>query len=155
MKKFAKYLPIEGEIKKYDNALNPSNKKVVRVNAACLKNLVTREWKKVKLFLCSRDIQVGDKVKIEGGFKNNYIIDRKEQITELNYKVIGKISSDAVWVTEGMEFDEDEWSLFGYYSNTPYVLEGLMKNPEYQEEYKEMYHDFVVKIKCPTCKQFH
>ena len=63
MKKyFTKYLPVEDKIKENDKALNPGNGKVVTVNEACLKNLVDDDWKKVKLFLCDKDIQVGDKV---------------------------------------------------------------------------------------------
>ena len=171
---FAKYLPIEGEIKKDDNALNPSNKKVVRVNAACLKNLVTPEWKKVKLFLCSRDISIGDKVRRPSGFSErpdleftvNSIGERdgkklyKEgdenyhtKGTEENtYKVIGEISPDAIWVTEGMEFDDDELLKTIIYkcrepeNNIPLhvePLEGCIVNNTF------------IKIKCPTCKQFH
>lgn len=141
---FAKYLPIEGEIKKDDNALNPSNKKVVRVNAACLKNLVTSEWKKVKLFLCSRDIQLEDYKEIE---KIYIFHDGSEQ----PFKVVGEISSDVVWVTEGMEFDEDElgfkmeefilkpWSELDLEAGFKLLKDGTWK----------------VGIKCPTCKTYH
>jgi len=171
---FAKYLPIEGEIKKDDNALNPSNKKVVRVNAACLKNLVTPEWKKVKLFLCSRDISIGDKVRRPSGFSErpdleftvNSIGERdgkklyKEgdenyhtKGTEENtYKVIGEISPDAIWVTEGMEFDEGELSKVLYYTD---------REPENHVPIDvcpiEGYtlSKTVFRIKCPTCKTYH
>lgn len=107
MKKyFAKYLPVEEEIKKEDYALNPSNRKIVRVNAACLKNLVTPEWKKVKLFLCSRDVQVGDKCwTTVGGCYDTFQEGYDKQYW---FKVIGEISPDAIWVKEGDEFDEDE-----------------------------------------------
>lgn len=59
---------------------------------------------RVKLFLCSRDIQVGDKV-IDS-------IDGKEYEVKSGFlppemvKVIGEISSEATWVKEGDEFDE-------------------------------------------------
>jgi hypothetical protein len=196
MKKyFCKYLPVEGEIKEGDICYFTQFKEFgtatmvydelcfvsfPQESKGSLTSPISRnldDKRPYKLFLCSRDISIGDKVRRPSGFSErpdleftvNSIGERdgkklyKEgdenyhtKGTEENtYKVIGEISPEAVWVAEGMEFDEDEWSLFGYYSNTPYVLEGLMKNPEYQEEYKEMYHDFVVKIKCPTCKQFH
>lgn len=86
--------------------------------------------KPIKLFLCSRDIQVGDKV------NNNNIIKTIEQNKGSNpdeiklleddlthwftfeqgglstnkdtFKVIGEISPDAIWVKEGDEFDEDK-----------------------------------------------
>lgn len=142
---FAKYLPIEGEIKKDDNALNPSNKKVVRVNAACLKNLVTLEWKKVKLFLCSRDIQVGDKFIHPNDLSKTFTatedtIDWHSTID--TFKVIGEISPKDVWVKEGMEFDEKEiqrhmGKIYG--TDEPYKLKA----------------DIIIKIQCPTCKTYH
>jgi len=112
-KYFAKYLPVEGEIKEDYMALNPSNNKIVRVNKACLKNLVTSEWKKVKLFLCSKDIQVED-------YKEPGKIYIFHDGSEEPFKVIGEISPDAVWVTEGMEFDDDELG---------FKMDGFIQNP--------------------------
>lgn len=161
---FAKYLPIEGEIKKDDNALNPSNKKVVRVNAACLKNLVTPEWKKVKLFLCSRDIQVGDDIQHTSGENGvcdeiigdalHFSGDIEGHYSSINqwFKVIGKISPDAVWVKEGMEFDKGELSKVLYYTD---------REPENHVPIDvcpiEGYtlSKTVFRIKCPTCKTYH
>jgi len=154
---FAKYLPIEGEIKKDDNALNPSNKKVVRVNAACLKNLVTPEWKKVKLFLCSRDIQASDKVSATGRVFQE--LNKEDYDTEIIksgehgfFKIIGEISKNAIWVTEGMEFDEGELSKVLYYTD---------REPENHVPIDvcpiEGYtlSKTVFRIKCPTCKTYH
>lgn len=63
------------------------------------------------LMICSRDIKVGDKVR--GDEISFDVLIKDEQALELaiatnHYKVIGKISPSAIWVKEGMEFDEDE-----------------------------------------------
>ena len=148
---FCKYLPVEGEIKKGDYFYDGSENGVFQAQIDMEQK---GGCKKVKLFLCSRDISIGDKVRRPSGFSErpdleftvNSIGERdgkklyKEgdenyhtKGTEENtYKVIGEISPDAVWVTEGMEFDEDECD----WNDT------------------NKYHDFI-EIKCPTCKQFH
>lgn len=83
---------------------------------------------KLKLFLCSRDIQVGDRVetirdtkgivalindkgvfvKIDDFDYSSYVDKHHHYKKESVYKVIGEISPEATWVTEGMEFEEDE-----------------------------------------------
>jgi hypothetical protein len=85
MKKyFAKYLPVEGEIKK------------------------------VKLFLCSRNIEVGDKYYYNGTetdicdseIRLEQIKEQEEKHGQKRFKVIGEISPEAIWVKEGDEFNE-------------------------------------------------
>lgn len=127
---------------------------------------------RVKLFLCSRDIQVGDKVwsnfdGILGEGKYNRIEDNysyfinphgeeimlltKEEVPTHNFfKAIGEISPDAVWVKENDEFDESDVKLDLTLCN----VEGEWKEADgirwsaYREE-------SFVGIKCPTCKHFH
>ena len=106
MKKyFAKYLPVEGEIKEGDHFDS--------VNGELPGSLHTR------LFLCSRDIQVGDMAKDLNQPLTDFYVDEKnlELIKKGNddfyehmnlYKVIGEISSEATWVKEGDEFDKEE-----------------------------------------------
>lgn len=152
MKKyFAKWLPVEGEIKEGDKVRH--NGKIV---TALKKEGEGDTWKtdgfptygsnlqKVKLFLCSRDIQVGDTYFWEG---NKYICDSTIHLGALmaienvhpldRYKVIGEISPEATWVTEGMEFDENEVEI-----TTPFSV--LL----------EKYLPIRVKILGP-CKHFH
>lgn len=114
---FAKYLPVEGEIKEGDKVLvsrpmgafigTVVSNKIVSDNNVLMYSLNEVEKAKVKLFLCSRDVKMGDKVKIEGGSFNDYEIDREEQIFNghLFYKIIGEISPEATWIKEGDEFD--------------------------------------------------
>jgi len=120
---FAKYLPVEGEIKEGDKIL--WNGKITTAIDTVYSNLT----KKVKLFLCSRSIQVGDEVyptkymfeagSIVGGFKEDsntifYFKGKDPKILKNLHstgnwgKVIGEISKEAIWVKEGDEFDEEE-----------------------------------------------
>jgi hypothetical protein len=110
---FAKYLPVEGEIKEGDLISGPTG----LVYATPLE--YTSAFKKVKLFLCSRDIQVGDKIKstqdervltvnkIKINDRHTIYYDKnKHWFSELEaFKVIGEISPDATWVNEGDEFE--------------------------------------------------
>ena len=129
---FAKYLPAEGEIEPGDFYLFYG--KITQCNVSILKELEElygrpmTEYQKVKLFLCSRGIKVGDEVAhIETNTKFKVIhIDIVSQLISPpivtkylvggNFaykqdecvKPIGEISSAAIWVKEGMEFDEDD-----------------------------------------------
>lgn len=153
MKYFAKYLPVEGEIKEGDKVFytgkqldfpeavyevldNVKQKMSVKsagglgieytktpTTGAYLKigyNIFVGEHlQKVKLFLCSRDIQVVDKVFCLDVHYNNPLHPPEKYIDPWRIrgegdtckaciKVIGEISPEAVWVKEGDEFDEDQ-----------------------------------------------
>ena len=107
---FAKYLPVEGEIKMGDKFFEEGLGIGTRRNKEGL-----YDFQKVKLFLCSRDIQVGDEVQL---YKSGFELGDKVKITSesnleiakmgMGFKVIGEISSEATWVKEGDEFDETE-----------------------------------------------
>jgi len=130
---FAKYLPVEGEIKIGDRVESESSgkQKVLVTGITKRGDYITDEpdfyepdsyfvlpKKKAKkfskqLFLCSRDIQVGDtvKMKFSDGLKDWECsnVGRLEAAKHNgSFKVIGGISSEAKWVKEGDEFDEDE-----------------------------------------------
>lgn len=122
---FAKYLPVEGEIKKgdwiiYSNLINS-------IPIQFLEGELAGFEKKIKLFLCGRDIQLGDKLTDKYG-KNEYVYEgfdergnyfvtnttfpygncSKEYFEDCFIKVIGETSPEAIWVKEGDEFDEEE-----------------------------------------------
>lgn len=87
---FAKYLPVEGEVKDGDYAINSAGS----IAQYLVNNDESRKFQKVQLFLCSRDIQVGDTFIDEKGYK--YVYDEKDFSEEYfeNYKpckVIGPI----------------------------------------------------------------
>ncbi len=129
---FAKYLPVEGEIKEGDTFLEHGisyrllHKKVDEW-VICTLNLekqfstVCKNPVKSKLFLCSKDIQVGDKAIYENkeviitGYDERFLIWEFEGMPapvdydkKLLFKIIGEISPEATWIKEGDEFDEYE-----------------------------------------------
>lgn len=163
---FAKYLPVEGEIKEGD---------YIDTLGGVIQKLHKGEIpfpfsKKHKLFLCSRDIQVGDKVErfesdsywgeyhkgkevreIKPTAKGS--LDNGESLLILLggggevvgnwfymrefFKVIGEISPEAIWVKEGDEFEDIEINKYAQVWDT-----------------RVGYREFV-QIRCPTCKNFH
>lgn len=159
MKKyFTKYLPVEGEIKEGDWVRSPGTGAIFVWDEDLLR---VEGDQKMKLFLCSRDIQVGDRVydiqsqlygKItEGGnlidTYNMLREDEMELIATLDpIKVIGEISPEAAWVTEGMEFDEEEIRAVD-------KEEKIEIHPDYVDDWgrEDIYWEFT----CPTCKRFH
>lgn len=122
-----------------------------------------------KMSLCSRDIRLGDEITWTGAGTNagetpfGYKMKHDTPLTfgkmHQNWiKVIGEISPEAVWVTEGMEFNENQvikgykgWSINGvpgwhsekeFREFTTYLPGIQLINP-------------ICKIECPTCKTFH
>ncbi len=180
MKKFAKYLTVEGEIEVPCIVLETlTNGKTELFQVDNFNDINLETQKLAKLFLCSRDIQVGDKVQKN---PSNWLIsdfdswgrgDGLAEVLEIIddstidvrweggrcyetpnevLKVIGEISPKAVWVTEGMEFDEDEIGFF--------IAEIFDEESENDSiiDYKTWSKTEGIKyigIKCPTCKQFH
>lgn len=191
---FAKYLPIEGEIKvgeKYINLVfgltepykeggehkgnySTCEDRVVETRTKYQNNDMAFNGskhsmkKKVKLFLCTRAIQVGDKIKFQAGNEwfEDEVINILESLPEryalknpdlswiskeLAFKVIGEISEGAIWVKEGMEFDEEDLSFYvsSHHSEQSYsmTLNGFFDCNWQGEKY--------IKVKCPTCGHFH
>lgn len=122
MKYFAKYLPVEGEIKEGDFCSLKEMEgwtKILPFEKTIGKTYI--EIKKYKLFLCSRDIQVGDRVynivshttfvveKIDDSTGEVYYLAHEVLSPARNtIKVLGEISPEATWVKEGDEFEESE-----------------------------------------------
>jgi hypothetical protein len=174
---FAKYLPVEGEInegnicrEKYP--INPKIINVIRINNdGMIKVKEDSLWyapdalQKVKLFLCSRDIEIGDAVKYQDfdGSLTDYTVKKtgdKNDMSTLNrvcnkggyvqgkyYKVIGEISSQATWVKEGEELDEENIVFAVYEPWEPWAQLPY-------EEWEETCDMKDIKIKGP-CGHFH
>lgn len=129
-----------------------------------------------KLFLCSRDIQVGDKVNndrrnIIGAEITSFDSNKTTLMlkggnlkykfdTAANaecFKVIGEISPDATWVTEWMEFDEEDIDIIYYHPEKVsgvrekgYLL-ALKKFPDFYQGYMPF-----ARFRCPSSpKHFH
>lgn len=112
---FAKYLPVEGEIKPpciVLETLTTGEKQLFQVDTK--NDIDIKNQQLVKLFLCSRDVQVGDKVyEILSDKSIGDEFEWTSEIAKYNdsepcFKVIGEISTDATWVKEGDEFDEEK-----------------------------------------------
>lgn len=144
MKYFTKYLPVERELKsqiwQWYNNVNNTGWELIScsdMDAIIAHGLEPQpRFRRVKLFLCSRDIQVGDKVK-SPVYEEDLVAKSHELLNGAYhncFKVIGEISLDAVWVTEGMEFEEDD-------VHKCFVPDAWPTG--------------TVKIKCSQCKHFH
>lgn len=146
MKYFAKYLPVEGQIKEGDKVTGYKGDVESERMAGFMNAVDTGDFKKLKLFLCSRDIQVDDKVEVP-------LLTDTRQANANNlkffkeckgYKVIGEISPDALtYVKEGDEFDEYK---IGYWGTHGAEIDTLQFGTQGYIQY--------CKIKGP-CKHFH
>lgn len=166
-KYFTKYLPVEGEVQEGGKFLH--TKTGLIETAIHVHGPHTHPHKPVKLFLCSRDIQVGDKY-----FNTDYNLYRTalkfaatspdlvyfDESTVFDYredciKVVGEVSPDAVWVTEGMEFDETDLALMNQANLPTPITDGvnLHSNPHVKDLLSS--GTFKIGIRCPTCKTFH
>ncbi len=144
---FAKYLPVEGEIKEGDWYKSPSGSILSQHNGT---ELLPDGWYKVKLFLCSRDLNYGDEVTCINPYSVNYLKKSKHfefGDTESWAKVIGEISPEAKWVKEGDEFDEDN-IYFQDCGKHVECCDGDCKFPNWKGG------EFI-QIKCPTCEKFY
>lgn len=161
---FTKYLPVEGEIKEGDSvAFNGDTTNVFKIGPKV--TVLLEKDKKVKLFLCSRDIQVGDKFTQKGidmlhptarftciGFTKDGDIkddDNHAYAAATVYKVIGEVSPEAIWVKEGMEFEESEVKITHIDDESIIIDRDSMSGDPVFGSKK------IIKIKCSQCKTFH
>lgn len=148
---FAKYLPVEGEIKEGDKCLMylGSNYLLPTIQTYDGVSHLGKEDKLMKFFLCSRDIQVGSKFTwgniktriedvVEHILKDGRIIDSsgtyhtiEDTFLEFDFKVIGEISPEATWVEEGDEFT------FGKIDNNGYICPYNQEDEKYIEFWTE------------------
>ena len=147
-KYFAKHLPVEGGILPNEDFVHKLMPGVLHTNKD-LTPINHQDYQKVKLFLCSRDIQVGDRFRFQGTVANlsqEYLAisnDEESDDYKINigvtgrydFKVIGEISPDAKWVKEGMEFNEEE--VCGIYPQS-YEDDTLVPINEFEKYVTEM-----------------
>lgn len=180
---FARYLPVEGEIKDKALVLDKDRNKIGHItypdNADGIYEVEYLDgtsggcdhFELVKLFLCSRDIQVGDRIwNQHSGYGKVMEIDEENQYLGVKYdiedweceedfkyiiEVIGEISPEAIWVKEGDEFDESQINKQFYNDSgvsSPWQDEielGYIAWEDIDLKYKR------IQIQCPTCKKFH
>lgn len=173
---FVKYLLVDGEIKKGDYFVNLNDDEtygeVEKLTIDDFSDYADCDWtdncKKVELFLCSRLLKSGDKVMVESDKNITRTIDHFEAIlpsgvfvftdgtfahTSQVFKVLGRVSPNAIWVNEGDEFDEKDTERYVIARDNLPVIP-LSWGNELNKQDSEMYKD-AYKIKCPTCKTFH
>lgn len=118
---FAKYVPVEEEIKEGDLYSCPHKGHALKIDGLPLAHppkMVICEYGqggalcpdcyKVKLFLCSRDFESGDRVQKSDSLSKYWDLESQNDVRIAKeqgfFKVIGEISPDATWVKEGDEF---------------------------------------------------
>lgn len=164
---FIKFLPVEGEIKEGDTYTKSGDPTVhtskmtymtdsVGVKTPLLDHtLWSMTLQKTLPHLCSRDIQVGDKVwgsTTDGsGYKEHYITsDQREvdlAIASGDFKSLGIISPDATWVYDGMEVREEDVRM---------VMEGLEKTLLPWNHFLPKPLSATFKLRCPSSpNHFH
>jgi len=169
---FAKYLPVEGEIKSKEKFMWMDNNSLdvadIELTPSIFKNQKELNLKPVKLFLCSRDVKVGDTVYKEPPFNTEYELKKQFVgmlwVTDLDlenpnptivskeplkgyYKVIGEISPNAKWVKEGDEFDNKELALI--------LSDGFnLKFEDIRVWVDDFIRNYPIAIKCPCCNTF-
>lgn len=180
MKYFAKWLPVDGEIRSGDHFwdIYPNGYKDLSLLAggdnSPLKQPPGRNYQKVQLFLCSRDIHEGDRMEchveigepphtIARGICVRYISENhtytfKDDRPEYGnsnvgasycYKVIGPISPNATWVVEGMELTDDDIEKGG--GHILFWDGNIMSHWSKQKDDVFKY----IKLKCPSCYTHH
>lgn len=166
MKYFTKYLPVEGEIKEGDRFLHATTNTIEKA----VHGSHIPPHKLVKLFLCTSEIKLGDEVIHNEITSTPVTVDNivkgsvwfqetpgKYAVRDC-YKVIGEVSPEAVWVTEGMEFDEEQIQGIGCYKKHPMdsiYFEDLESFTKFFTEHPSIKYRPVIKFECPTCKTFH
>ncbi len=79
------------------------------------------QFRKLKLFLCSTDVQIGNELYYPNGMGPEIMDDTEKHKAWIEqhglFKIIGEISREATWVKEGDEFDKEELALNGIWQN--------------------------------------
>jgi hypothetical protein len=106
---FAKYLAVEGQIKSGEIGISINN-----VMYTHQPHLPDEYGKPTRLFLCSKDIRVGDTanyfIETIPGMQSLVVTEDNKTSLAVNhgFKILGEVSLEATWVTEGTEFSESE-----------------------------------------------
>lgn len=176
MKYFAKFLPTEGTMEHATGLNQAEIGEIIDLkNRGFYKYLVEGKFQKMGLFLCSRDIKVGDEILIIKHSTSSEVLDKrivegyKEEFDafrikdggyigrSISIKPIGEISKDAIWVKEGDEFEDDEINKQFYDDSGSEDSEWFNWCPLHTEEdWRETPENWKrIQIKCLTCKNFH
>lgn len=171
---FAKWLPVEGEPigygEKYINKIFKLTKEGINVKSHIHdtfgKYLIETRTKrennddtfrgrdqyivKMKLFICSRDLHIGDTVLYPDTLQKVKVKNEAASYKIYGcFKVIGEISSEATWVKAGDKFNEDELIL-GSSTNEHKIRLDIRTPIPFGEEYR-----WIIYVKNASCGHFH
>lgn len=186
MSYIAKYLPVEGEIKEGDRFLSKWRKEhkffwYPRVDSMSDTHYIWENTpydksdaeSKVKLFLTSTNINFGEEVialdtplvKFRWNEQSKHAAEIANSL-HLYVKIIGEISSGAIFVKEGDKFDEEDIRIVWWPNKSSKSGFGSFESMEIANTYTEFIENgyvekyksevvYEIQIKCPTCKTFH
>jgi len=175
-KYFTKYLPVEGEIFQNNQFLFKDNLyKAGQIDQDRVedfnhdKTFPLSQCKKVKLFLCTSEIKLGDTWYSDWfhPYPNGEVADTNTKVMDANmsvggpndehhpFKVVGEVSINAVWVTDRMEFEENEVEIHVNHRKFPDMSFLLSDWEEYRTLKNKTNRNLLTKLLCPTCKTFH
>lgn len=174
MKKyFVEWLPTIDTIKVGDRVIHPSynDGNPIKVTTDTEADVLSDGGQNTKLFLCSKDINVGDKViepcTYDGTMREYTVVKTPEKfrrdvpaginpevnsgnpisLNQFTFKLIGQISPNATWVKAGDEFEKSE---------VQYNIRKELNNFESGMDWTHCEYDVIIffKIKGP-CGHFH
>ena len=139
-KYFTKFLPVEGEIKEGDKFLDHTDNLIKDAHIPEIYNNphvpYFDGYKKVKLFLCSRDIQIGDKVK-----SFNYPEQYEGELVNLrtSKKLVGAKDHSEIYHLADIQYPNDSHCITAAISNFFKVIgeiltPGIVENQEFTED---------------------
>lgn len=172
MKYKVKYLPCEGEIIIGDKYTQ--NGVVLTIGEGIQRLAGGGETQKVKLYLCSNEINVGDKV-IHINPINTIQYHKELTILELTRygdyvtkegvytnlevtKIMGSISDKAIWVKEDDIINENNISFYAKHRSFPdmnFHFHPMEEFDEIVDEHDNVKYSIVCKILCDNCKTYH
>lgn len=150
---FTKYIAVEGEIKDGQVIMSRDGSRSINNNIKDISPEMRTKanslgYKAGSLFLCSRDILPEDYA------NENVQVHIYHDGSEPPFKVIGEVSPEVTWVTEGMTFSEEEIEEWWGQAITHYPM--IKKLHADTWGFKELSENcpIVYKIKGP-CGHFH
>lgn len=147
MKYFTKYLKAES-IATVNGCNQCEIGGIIKIREDNYKYIGNNKFEEVKLFLCSR---------ICYRERDSFYYENYPNIPKDQFKVIGEISKDAIWVKEEMELDDEEINRQFYDDSGSSESCWFDYNRLHTEEdWAEIPENWKrIQIKCPTCKTFH
>lgn len=147
-------LPVEGKVMQGKPAIAPNGNVFHKLEEPFFRNAEKDELKPAKLFLCTKDIKIGDKVKerLTTGEWMDWSVDNENDLDlEHQVKVVGEISPRAIWLRDGNLIPKDHIRLF-HKAKIGEPERVLWKMQDLDERLRK---EFYIAILCTNCLQYH